>query len=217
MTAFIYGLFDPETGECRYVGKTVQPLKARLRSHISMAIRHPGGRKVSSWIASVVRNRSRPEIATLEESPDDWREAESFWIASLRLAGCRLTNLTTGGEGCEGYRPTEETRRRLSEAAKRQFSDPARRLAAARYAKDAWKADGYVSARKRSLKYLSDSASYRDKQSTARKALWQTPEYRQNVRSGQKKVDRPALAKAFWQRPEYRERQKAARDRRCEP
>ena len=216
MAALIYGLFDPESGECRYVGKTVQPLKDRLRSHISMAIRHPGSRHVSSWIASVVCGGNRPEIAALEDDPDDWKEAETFWIASLRLAGCRLTNLTTGGEGCEGYKPTEEVRRKLSVAAKIQFSDPARRLKAAEYARAAWKSEEYVAKRNRTLAAVPLTEEYRKNQSDKKKALWATDEYREKVVSSQRKVDRTAIAKAFWQRPEYRERQKAARARRCE-
>jgi hypothetical protein len=53
----------------------------------------------------------------LEESNESaWREAEQFWIASLRLAGADLCNLTDGGQGPSGYKLSEEHKRKIGSA-----------------------------------------------------------------------------------------------------
>ncbi|MGH9024078.1 MAG: NUMOD3 domain-containing DNA-binding protein, partial [Acidimicrobiia bacterium] len=61
-----------------------------------------------------------PEIEVLEEydRPEDLPEAERFWIAYYRSLGCRLTNLTNGGDGASGRTLTSDARARIAAANK---------------------------------------------------------------------------------------------------
>lgn len=51
---------------------------------------------------------NEPEIFVIEHSPTDWVEAEQFWISYFRSIGCRLANLTQGGDGLSGMRHSPE-------------------------------------------------------------------------------------------------------------
>lgn len=114
-SAVIYGLFDPVTNYLRYVGKTVSMAK-RMECHIYNAKKK--GKKVYSrrWIASLLNKGLRPQMEILEEVGEDQaNDAERFWIAAMRLAGCRLTNRTDGGDGQpKGYKWSDEARRKIS-------------------------------------------------------------------------------------------------------
>jgi hypothetical protein len=121
---FIYDLSDPRTGHVRYVGKSVRP-KERLATHIREA---RNGSVVHSkrWIAGLLQEGLRPVLSILEVADAAAaNDAERFWIASLKLAGADLTNLTPGGDGqMPGYQWSEEARRRLSATSKgRKLSD----------------------------------------------------------------------------------------------
>jgi hypothetical protein len=69
-------------------------------------------------------------MLTLETSDEaNWREAEKFWIASFRLAGADLCNLADGGKGRDGYRLTDEHKRKISESGKgRKLSEKAKEI-----------------------------------------------------------------------------------------
>ena len=61
----------------------------------------------------MLRKGVKPAILALEKvTAENWREREAFWIASL--AGNRLVNSTTGGEGL--INPCEDVRTRISRA-----------------------------------------------------------------------------------------------------
>jgi hypothetical protein len=49
-----------------------------------------------------------------EVSSDFAPSAEKYWISYFLKIGCRLTNLTEGGEGTVGYHHTQESRRKMS-------------------------------------------------------------------------------------------------------
>lgn len=132
---YIYGLIDPRTGQCRYVGKTGN-LKKRLHRHMleSKAVTRKG-----SWIVGLKKEKMKPELVVLEEVPvNNWQEQERFWIANLRFLGCNLTNGTAGGDGVDGLDPiivartaaknrgrtvSFETRRRMTESQKQRWID----------------------------------------------------------------------------------------------
>jgi hypothetical protein len=123
----IYGLCDPDTGEVRYVGKTVGDPKFRLKCHLA----DRGRSRKANWIRSLP---GPPTIRVLEDDPADLDEAERRWIAELP----NLTNLTAGGDGGDtsasfteegrrvmsathlGVPKTEEHRQKLSAAAKQR-------------------------------------------------------------------------------------------------
>ena len=93
VTAEIYALCHPQTGEVRYIGKANDAQK-RLKSHI----RDSRTRKtpVYSWIRKLQSSGLAPSIRVLEVA-DDWIEAEKRLIA-LHREGGRLLNLADGGD-----------------------------------------------------------------------------------------------------------------------
>lgn len=107
-TTFIYGLNDPETGECRYVGKANDP-RVRLIHHInSDEICHR-----TSWIKSLKSRGLRPLLEILHEVPQNqWELWEKIWIKVSRELGMNLTNLTGGGDGACDLSP--EVRKKMS-------------------------------------------------------------------------------------------------------
>ncbi len=108
---YIYVLSHPETGEIRYVGLTRYPSR-RLRQY-----RYRGHTNhLNNWLRSLPGDPTLRVIARVTE--ENGSEAERFWIACFRLAGKRLINYTDGGES--GFRVSDETRRKLSEAARKR-------------------------------------------------------------------------------------------------
>lgn len=109
----IYALADPATQEIRYVGKTRSDPRNRLLGHVRNA-RKPGRRqrRLWAWIRSL---GDSPSLVILErDPPGELDEAERAWIAYLTLMGCRLCNMTPGGEGQPlGYRHSEEALEKL--------------------------------------------------------------------------------------------------------
>jgi hypothetical protein len=104
----IYALIDPRTDEVRYVGKTNQPLGYRLAGHLREKLKCHR----CHWIAQLVSLGMKPKIMALETCGRwPWQETERFWIRSFWLAGARLTNNTSGGDGVPDLPP--ETRDRM--------------------------------------------------------------------------------------------------------
>ena len=114
--SYIYSLSDPNTGETRYVGKSVDP-EGRLRLHIRD--RKSSGTYCASWIKSLSNSGLFPKVNILEKCVGaEWQGKEIGWIARLRAAGCRLTNITAGGEGIKkGFKNRAEVICRWVEAA----------------------------------------------------------------------------------------------------
>ena len=107
---YIYCLIDPRCGSVRYIGKSNNPQK-RWYDHVE----DRGQTYKARWVRSVLACGYKPILGILEEVDEgDWREAEQRWI--LLLKDEPLTNLTPGGEGL--HNPSEETRKRMSIAAK---------------------------------------------------------------------------------------------------
>jgi group I intron endonuclease len=115
----IYGLVDPRTSELRYVGKSCQGIY-RAQSHTIPSILKKHSGWCGNWLRQLVTEGFYPEILTFEELPnaEETALAEQFFISYFRSLGCRLTNLTDGGEGTPGYRHTEKTRAKQSQIAK---------------------------------------------------------------------------------------------------
>lgn len=108
----VYALCGPEN-EIRYVGITAKPLAKRLREHILWARSwHRSYR--DSWIRSLAAD---PTIIEIEQTAD--RSREKYWIRFYWDAGCKLTNLTAGGDGAAlGRNFTPEHRRNISKQLK---------------------------------------------------------------------------------------------------
>lgn len=125
MATLIYALVDPNTRECKYVGKTKNK-QARMKCHINDALAMKSSLKRNRWILSLLDSGRSPEMVELESvGDDDWIEAEQFWIQNMRYLGAALLNMTDGGDGIHGHAHSEETKRKMSESAKRTNQDPA--------------------------------------------------------------------------------------------
>ena len=89
----IYGLFDPDTDELRYVGKANSAAR-RFKTHIAERVL---SRPVNRWIAALIKEGKTPVMRVLETVPDgQWEEAEKRLIA-LHRKTCKLLNLADGG------------------------------------------------------------------------------------------------------------------------
>lgn len=75
-----------------------------------------------NWVKSLVDRGLKPEIVVLEEcsAPQDLIESEVWHIAYWRSIGANLTNLTDGGDGMTGHKPTKEAVEKRA-AAKRKI------------------------------------------------------------------------------------------------
>jgi hypothetical protein len=93
---FIYGLYDPETGELRYIGKSERP-EMRYQNHLNEV----SNCHRSHWIQALKRKGLKPFMEILESIDGEWpwQESERHWIARMRRLRCRLTNNTDGGDG----------------------------------------------------------------------------------------------------------------------
>lgn len=117
------------------MGKTVQPLSKRLAAHVSCR----RGTHRSNWIQSLKRCGLKPSISLVQTvDVAHWRAAEIYWISYFRWLGCPLTNLAAGGVGTDGFRHTEEAKRRIGAASVgrtrkgyRHTEDAKRRIGAA--------------------------------------------------------------------------------------
>jgi len=108
----IYTLENPNTGEIRYVGKTVRPLNYRLSHHISS----DNQCHKTNWIKSLDGD---PVIKLVDKvSDENWEFWERYWIQQFKAWGFDLVNHTDGGRGCIGMEQTEESNRKRSESLK---------------------------------------------------------------------------------------------------
>lgn len=115
-TTHIYSLTDPRDGEIRYIGKA-DDLEYRYRCHLNDRSHNAKSR----WVGGLMKHGLYPQMRCVATIPMyRWQEAEEFFIALHKAAGCRLLNLTVGGEGMNGGTHTEATRRVLSEKAKQR-------------------------------------------------------------------------------------------------
>ena len=108
----VYGLFDPSTGELRYIGKSTTGPKRRLQEHLSPSKLCTHTHK-NCWLRSLLEKGLRPDLVVLEVcgNAETAEILEKQAIAHYRGLGFRLTNNTDGGEGATGYHHTEEHKR----------------------------------------------------------------------------------------------------------
>lgn len=92
---FIYALKDPDTGQIRYVGASINPTK-RFKQHLqSKETNHR-----AKWIKSLRMANLMPVLGHVDEVPEDyWQAVEAAYIQFYRNLGCDLVNGTDGGEG----------------------------------------------------------------------------------------------------------------------
>lgn len=113
----VYGLFDPFTGELRYIGKSSNGMY-RPKQHLSKSFLSKKTH-LYNWINKVIKNGGEPEIKILARcTKKNLADKEIELIAKAKSEGARLTNMTDGGEGAFGRKMSEEGRKRISLAHK---------------------------------------------------------------------------------------------------
>lgn len=117
MKTFIYKLIDPNTNKIRYVGKSTN-LKRRYRQHTNKKIQQKAKTHLSNWLLTLLNNSQKPILEEIENCEDSWKEREIFWIKYYRELGYKMCNKTDGGDGCSGYKWTEEKKKYRSKAFK---------------------------------------------------------------------------------------------------
>lgn len=111
MKYIIYGLIDPTTKELRYIGQSSTGFK-RPKSHMYKSVYKRYNSHLYCWIRGLVSKNLSPEIVVIEEllCRKNLSNSEQFYISYFKAMGCRLTNLTVGGEvGSLGIKQSPET------------------------------------------------------------------------------------------------------------
>lgn len=104
---YIYTLSHPISNEIRYVGKTCN-LKRRYYQHTNKKNLLIQKTYVANWCLSLLNKGIRPIMEIIDESENNWRELEIYWIAQFRAWGFNLCNISEGGQGNYGYKWSEE-------------------------------------------------------------------------------------------------------------
>jgi group I intron endonuclease len=109
---YIYSLTDPITNKIRYIGKSVNP-NQRYSAHISRSKERKT--HTNCWIYGLLKKGLKPILNVIEECDEsNWIEREKYHISLHE----NLTNLTEGGEGIHGFKVSEESKKKMSEAHK---------------------------------------------------------------------------------------------------
>lgn len=196
MEVRIYGLYDPRTDVCRYVGKTKVKLLERLKGHIRDAKRRKHSVRRFSWVLSLLAANTSPEIRELElVTEETWRDVEKQWIAKFRAAGVDLVNTTDGGDGASGMRHSAETRARISASSRLAQASPEVRAERGEILRKKY-ADPEMRRKMSALGKVShNTAEYKAKASALFKEIWNRPE---------KRAQRSAALKGRILSPEWR-------------
>lgn len=84
-----YTLSCPLSGEIRYVGQTISPLRKRLNLHMT----NPSNPNAKIWINSLKKKKLRPIIEELESvTKKESTMSESYWIHQFKAWGFNLLN-----------------------------------------------------------------------------------------------------------------------------
>lgn len=125
MKGTIYALAEPDSFDIRYCGKTVMLLRDRMYSHEDAAYRYKR-RHLCNWLRTVYEAGKQPAVIVCEELQltgytrreqlRHLNERERCWIEQLKALGFRLTNATSGGDGCHGRTVSAETREKTAKS-----------------------------------------------------------------------------------------------------
>lgn len=102
----------------RYVGLTTKTVEQRFDEHLAAAVVSAS----TPFYCWLYKHKSVAKVEILEtcETLNDLGECERKWIAVLRSSSMHdLLNLTDGGIGCQGYRWTDEQKKKLKSRKKR--------------------------------------------------------------------------------------------------
>lgn len=125
----IYGLIDPRDNKLRYIGKTIQGMK-RLKNHLKPSSLKEGNTRKNNWLKKLLEQGLMPNFAIfisynnyLPKSVNNkiLYNLEQYFITYFKKhLPYELTNDCDGGEGSIGRVISKETRKKMSESAKRR-------------------------------------------------------------------------------------------------
>jgi len=115
MIGIVYIIKNLVNGKC-YIGITTQKLQTRMNVHSCMA--HSQGSNTAIHRAIRKYGASSFDIEAIDSANCilELQLKETYWIKALKTISPNGYNLTQGGEGV--FNPAEETRKKMSEAAK---------------------------------------------------------------------------------------------------
>lgn len=116
MHGIIYGLYDPESDELRYVGQTINPPSQRLAAHLAPSSLRNSHTYLANWLRCVLQRGLKPEMRVLDFAKDQHEldALEIAYIAWGRVVGVRLVNTASGGGGLFGFSPSAETKEKIA-------------------------------------------------------------------------------------------------------
>jgi hypothetical protein len=172
----IYKLLDPITKEVKYVGKTIQKLNERLKSHLN-----PNNKDFTyraNWIRKLKTENLKPIIELIEECNDEnWVEREIYWINEYSKI-TTLTNYSKGGNG--GHYVNISTKEKLSIITKEKWVNEEYRNKMIDITKNLWSDEKHKEKMSSIAKEKWLNEEYRIKMSNMSKKLWENENYRKN-------------------------------------
>jgi transposase len=108
----IYGLYDPRDGQLRYVGKSCTGA-SRIGAHRRLYKKENTHK--ANWLKQIDGKFSWIVLAECS-SKEDLTKEEVRQIAYWRAQGCKLTNLTDGGDGSPGLVKPLAVKEKISRA-----------------------------------------------------------------------------------------------------
>lgn len=113
---YIYGLIDNVKNELKYIGKSINP-KVRYRKHLQ-----DSNKKISykdKWIYSLLQSNKKPELIIIDEvDDDDWQYWEKHYISYYKYIGCKLTNISDGGDNPPNHTGRKRTKEEIERISK---------------------------------------------------------------------------------------------------
>jgi hypothetical protein len=131
MGGVIYALVDPHNEEIRYVGKTTQGMKTRMREHKRDCLVNKHRNPLYDWMRSLDQD---PKVITCETIPLEDKtiqeqraaliDSEKWWIDEVRSMGFDLFNKISGGSGVHGFKMPRDAVERVADANRGQKRSP---------------------------------------------------------------------------------------------
>jgi group I intron endonuclease len=121
---FIYKITNSVTGKC-YIGERIQQPNKRFLSHMKLI---KGGRGCPALRDAVKKHGEEHfSFEILLECADEERfEKEKEYIRTYNSMVPNGYNILEGGQGCSGFKHSDETKARLSKVTKEKMKDPVR-------------------------------------------------------------------------------------------
>lgn len=108
----------------KYIGVTSKSLKERLNKHINdVKTSRTKNLHKKNWFNDNINNLNI-ELIESYSTIEDCYCAEIYWISYYRNKGINLINKTDGGEGCYGYKHSEETLKKISGSNNHRWGKP---------------------------------------------------------------------------------------------